>query len=248
VRKILLSFVLLSSLLTSREVHAFAQAFSSSLVLQIESFTAAVIPASGILVVNGSGGPGHLTNLQIPASPFATTGFVAAITDPAVFPIAGIVATAHNGPGSFSGSGGAGFGGSMSILGAAKVCLYGACGSTSNIANLTVPLSVVGVGGVATAAGAVNATVIGAPWTTGTAAVGSITVMGGVSPLSNTAALSGVATLVTPIFVSTNIGAAAVVPAFGILSIHFVPEPGTFALVGAGVVTLLALGSRRISR
>ena len=157
--------------------------------------------------------------------------------------IAGIQVTAHNGAGAFAGSGGAGFGGTMPIVGSAKVCLFGPCSAA--VSNLNVPLTVVGAGGVALVTGAVNLTVVGAPWTTGTAAVGTITAMGGVSPLSNTGAPSGAVTLVTPIFISTNIGASAVVPGFGILSLHFVPEPGTLMLLGSGIAGLVAFGRSR---
>jgi hypothetical protein len=131
------------------------------------------------------------------------------------------------------------------VIGTTKVCLYGACGSETNISNLVVPLDVVGAGGQVTVMGAVALTVIGAPWTTGTAAIGTITLMGGVAEASNTAAASGNVTLVTPIFISTNIGSFAVVPAFGILNLHFVPEPGTIVLVGSGIAGLVALGRNR---
>ncbi|RIK95968.1 MAG: hypothetical protein DCC71_22805, partial [Proteobacteria bacterium] len=78
-----------------------------------------------------------------------------------------------------------------------------------------------------------------------TAWVGSVTAMGGVSPLSNTGAPSGTVTLVTPVFIRSDIGASAVVPVFGFLTLHFVPEPGTLALFGAGVALLVAFGRRR---
>jgi hypothetical protein len=227
------------------QAHAAALGFTGALAVQIATLDPVAIPGSGTAIVNGSSGPGHLTSLGIPSSPFAISGFVVPVSDPGVFPIAGVAVTAHNATGAFGGSGGFGFGGTMSINGAAKVCLYGACGSSTNISNLTVPLSVVGVGGVTTVKGAVNLTVIGAPWTTGTAAIGTITAMGGVSPLSNTGAASGVVTLVTPIFISTNIGAFAVVPAFANLTLHFVPEPGTLVLLGSGIAGLVAFGRSR---
>jgi len=203
------------------------------LAIQIATLSPLILPGGGLAIVNGSGGAGHLTGLTLGASPFAITGLVVPVTDPAAFPIAGIQLTAHNGTGVFGGSTGAGFGGVMPIIGIANVCLFGPCSAA--VANLPVPLSVVGAGGVASVMGAVNLTVIGAPWTTGTVAVGTITAMGGGGPLSGAGAPSGVVTLVTPIFISTNIGASAVVPAFAILSLHFVPEPGTLLLLGSGI-------------
>jgi hypothetical protein len=225
------------------QAHAVALQFTGNIGVVVAGLDPVLLPGAGTAIVNGSGGAGHLTGLQIPASPFATTGFVLPVTDPAAFPIAGLQATAHNGTGSFAGSGGAGFGGSMPVIGTAKVCLFAACSSA--IANVAVPLSNVGVGGAVAVGAAVNVTVIGAPWTTGTAAVGTVTQMGGVSPLSNTGAPSGSITLVTPIFISTNIGASAVLPGFGVLNLHFVPEPGTLILLGSGIAGLVAFGRSR---
>ena len=227
------------------QAHAAALGFTGALAVQIATLDPVAIPGSGTAIVNGSSGPGHLTGLGIPSSPFAISGFVVPVSDPGVFPIAGVAVTAHNATGAFGGSGGAGFGGTMSINGAAKVCLYGACGSSTNISNLTVPLSVVGVGGVTTVKGAVNLTVFGAPWTTGTAAIGTITQMGGVSPLSSTASPNGSITLVTPLFISTNIGAFAVVPAFAFLALTPAPEPGAFVAFGSAIAVLTAIGFSR---
>jgi hypothetical protein len=207
------------------------------------------IAGGGLATVNGSGPGGHLVALGLAGGEFMTSGATVPITDPAVFAIAGLQLTVANGPAAFAGIGGGGFGGPMALNGAAKVCLYGACGASTNVANLTVPLSVVGVGGtqVLPPGGPFKVTVIGAPWTTGTAAVGtSFTAMGGVSPLSNTAAASGVVTLVTPILISTDLG-SPIVPAFGFLTLHFVPEPTTAALVGIGIAALLA-GARSRAR
>jgi len=226
------------------QAHAVALPFTGSIGVIVAGLDPVVLPGAGTAIVNGSGGAGHLTGLTIPASPFATTGFVLPVTDPGAFPIAGLQATAHNGTGVFGGVGGAGFGGVMPIIGAAKVCLFGPCSAAA--ANVAVPLSNVGAGGVAFVAAAVNVTVIGAPWTTGTAAVGTVTQMGGVSPLSNTGAPSGSITLVTPIFISTNIGASAVLPGFGVLNLHFVPEPGTLMLLGSGIAAIGVYGRSRM--
>jgi hypothetical protein len=227
----------------SGQAHAVALGFTGSLSVSIAGLSPVPIPGAGTAIVNGSSGGGHLASLALPASPFAVAGFVLPVTDPAAFPIAGIQVTAHNATAAFGGVGGGGLGGTMPIIGSSKVCLFGPCSAA--VSNLNVPLTVVGQGGVALVTGAVNLTVVGAPWTTGTAAVGTITAMGGVSPLSNTGAPSGAITLVTPIFISTNIGASAVVPGFGILSLHFVPEPGTLMLLGSGIAGLVAFGRSR---
>jgi hypothetical protein len=49
----------------------------------------------------------------------------------------------------------------LSIFGVAKVCLFGPC-KMNLVANLSVPISVVGQGGTVVVTGAVNLTVIGA--------------------------------------------------------------------------------------
>ncbi|RIL00027.1 MAG: hypothetical protein DCC71_19440, partial [Proteobacteria bacterium] len=94
------------------QAHAAALDFTGTLALQIATLAPTVIGGSGVAVVNGSGGTGHLTQLAIPSSPFATT-VVQPVTDPGAFPIMGVQVTAHNGTGAFAGSGGAGFGGTM---------------------------------------------------------------------------------------------------------------------------------------
>jgi len=50
--------------------------------------------------------------------------------------------------------------------------------------------------------------------------------------------------LVTPIFVSTNIGASSVVAVYGRLGFT-IPEPGTVAALGAAVISLVAMGVAR---
>ncbi len=242
-----LSYAVAATLLAfglAGQAHAVALGFTGGLAIQIATLNPVVVPGAGTAIVNGSGGQGHLSGLQVPASPFAISGFVLPVTDPGVFPIAGVQVTAHNNVGNFEGSGGEAFSGTMPINGSTKVCLFGPCSAA--VSNLNVPLTVVGQGGVALVTAAVNLTVIGAPWTTGTAAIGAFTQMGGVSPLSNTGAPSGNVSLVTPIFISTNIGASAIVPGFGIMSLHFVPEPGTLMLLGSGIAGLVAFGRSRV--
>jgi hypothetical protein len=219
--------------------------FTGSLSIEIGSFPPfGSVPGSGTAQVNGSGAGGHLTSLALDAGVFQAEHLEIAFYVPTVFPIAGIGLTFDNGAGSFAGSGGAGFGGVMPLLGVMKICLHAMCGSAA--ANLSVPLSI-GVSATRFGTGAVNLTVVGAPWTTGTAVVGTATRMGGVAPLSDTGAASGSVTLVTPVFISTNIGASSVIPSFGAMTLHFVPEPATLALIAAGIAGLAAYGRRQFA-
>jgi hypothetical protein len=225
------------------QAHAATLPFSGTLSINLSTLAPVTLPGSGTATVNGAGVPGHLTALQLPASPFSVAGLGLPVTNPDSFPIAGVQITAHNTVGNFVGSGGAGFTGIMPIVGFAKVCLFNACKAA--VANLSVPLDLVGAGGSATVTGPVNVTVVGAPWTTGIAAIGTVTRMGSVAPGSNTGAAGGNVQLVTPIFISTNVGPSAVVPAFATMTIAFTPEPGTLAALGAALVTLVAMGRSR---
>lgn len=67
---------------------------------------------------------------------------------------------------------------------------------------------------------------------------------GPASGTSSTAAPSGELQLVTPIVISTSIGASSTIPGFAVMTLHFVPEPGTLILLGAGVVAPGAAGRR----
>jgi hypothetical protein len=241
------------ALALSGDARAAAVPFTGTLELDFPGFMPyvppVVIAGSGVANLNGSAGPGHLSGLEIPASVFSASGLVNAVTDPQAFPIRGLRYTVHNDAGAFGGSGGSGFGGVMALNGSAKVCLYGACSANDNIANVTVPLTVVGQGGTAKNPGVIAITVFGAAWTTGTAMITgnptfpfTTTRTGGVSPLSSTT----VVTLVTPIFISTSLNGNPVWPAFATLTLQFVPEPGTLALLFAGCVALAGSGRARM--
>jgi hypothetical protein len=222
---------------------AVALPFAGTLAIQVATYPAIGVSSTGIAVVNGSGAAGHLTGLAIGAGSFVANQVELPVTDPLLFPIVGMRLTGSNQAGTFSGSGGAGFGGAMALAGVMKLCTYPSPCSAA-VTNLVVPLAV-GAPGTALVTGAVNLTVVGAPWTTGTAVIGTATQMGGVAPLSNTGAPSGSVTLVTPIFISTNTGALPILPTFGTLTLHFVPEPATLGLLAAGVLGLAAWGRKQ---
>jgi hypothetical protein len=250
-RKLLGVLAVAALALGAAQAQATVEAFSGTLSIQLATLTPVPIGGTGMATINGSGPGGHINTLQIPASPFQVTGFVLPVTDPAAAPIAGLQLTVHNGAGAFAGGTGAGnLGGVMPLVGVTKVCLFASCPAPPP-ANLVVPLNNVGSGGVATVATLVNITAIGAPWTMGTAAVGAVSVNGfkhgAASLTSSTGLLSGNVRLVTPVFVSTNIGASAVVPVFGILDLHFVPEPGTMLLLGSGIAGLVMFGRSKRS-
>ena len=61
---------------------------------------------------------------------------------------------------------------------------------------------------------------------------------GPLSGLSSAAMPGGIVRLVTPILITTGLDALPLVPAFGILTVPFVPEPGTLALLSSGIVAL----------
>jgi hypothetical protein len=240
-----LSYALAASLLAfglSGQAHATQLGFVGDISIAITGLTPAQLPGSGTATINGSASGGHINTLDVPAGAFAITGFVLPVTDPGAAPIKGVQVTAANAAGAFNNSGG-NLGGSMPINGSTKVCLFAPC--TAAVANISVPLNVAGSGGSAFVSAAVNLTVVGAPWTTGTASIGTITQMGGAAPVSSTGMASGTVSLVTPVFVSTNIGASAVVPVFALLNMHFVPEPGTLVLLGAGIAGLISYGRTR---
>lgn len=217
--------------------------------IQINVLDPIVLPQSPTTVApTGISRNGNaIATIGFQAGLFATSNFIVPVTDEGAFPIAGIQATASNAAANFANTGN-GLGGQMGLIGSNKVCLFGPCSAA--VQNLDVPLSVVGIGGAATVAGAVNLTVLGASWTTGTAQIGTITRMGGTSAMVNGTNVTNDVTLVTPVFVSTNIGASSVVPAFGTLSFTVTtsPEPGTIAGLGAAIAALTAVGlSRRKS-
>lgn len=138
-------------------------AFNGSTVLPGQE---TVATAAGVAQLNGSAPPsGPLTQLALPADLVAATGFTSVVTDPLRLPELGRRLTVGHGAGAFA-AGPGGFGGVMALDGLLRLCLFAACGSGPP-GNLSIPLSVLGVGGTALHGGALNVTVTGGPWTTG---------------------------------------------------------------------------------
>lgn len=222
---------------------------NGSISIQVNVLDPIVLPQSpqSVVPTSLSRVNNELTAIAFQENLFATAGFVVPVTDPGAFPIAGLQATAMNAAAAFETAAGV-LGGQMGLIGTNKVCLFGACSTA--VSNLNVPLDPVGVGGPAFATGAVNLTVVGAPWTAGTAAIGTVTRMGGTAAATQNggATIANDVTLVTPVFVSTNIGASAVVPVWGTLNFTVTtssPEPGTIAGLGAAIAALTAMGLAR---
>lgn len=227
-----------AAVMVAGQAQAAPTAWTGSLAVGIG--TLPPIAALGSGVANYSGG----STFTLAAGEFATVVTIP-VTDPGAFPIAGIKATVSNNAGSFAGGSGI-----MGVAGTANVCLFAGCGAPPP-ANVNVPFTVAGTRGVGIGGGPilvggyVSVTVQGAPWTVGTATI--MTSMGGTVTQMGYVAGNNVQ-LVTPIVINTNIGASATLPAFGILNLTFVPEPGTLLLLASGVAGLAVLGRKRLSK
>ncbi|MCC6641268.1 MAG: PEP-CTERM sorting domain-containing protein [Deltaproteobacteria bacterium] len=216
---------------------------SASLSITIGSLPPVVVPWNGL----GNADVTATSITDLTAGIFNFSGSIP-VTDPGAFPIAGVaISGATNASGTFTGVDTASGGGLMAVIGTANVCLFASCAFPP--ANVTVPFTTSGVNGVGlggapiVASGLVNVTSNGNSWTTGTATAGS-------SSLSGTPFDGTYVKLVTPVVISTNIGASAQLPMFGILELTFnpVPEPGTLLLLASGVAGLAMVGRKRMSK
>jgi hypothetical protein len=203
--------------------------FLGTIELHISTLDTVGIFGGGVADAERGGASGfHLAALGVPASAISAAGVQVPVTDPGAFPIAGLVFTVRNDPGGFAVGSDGRLGGAMPLRGVSKVCLFGTCSEA--VANIAIPLSVVGAAGSVYVEGAVNVTVGGAPWTTGAVSPTSANPVlglahGPASATSTTARRNGTLSLVTPIFISTNIAAIPVVPAYGRLLQRFTTDP-----------------------
>jgi hypothetical protein len=231
--------------------------------IQVATLDPVSITAASVADVTTNNGS-HVVALLLDGGTGAVTGLVVPVTDPGAAPIGGLQVTVQNLAADFSEAGitpgvARSFGGMMPLQGVTKVCLFGPCSAA--VANLGVPLSNIGMGGTTAVGQFVSVTVKGAPWTVADIPAGygpQVTIGGAHGPASATTAMNqtasgayvqtaagGVLTLVTPIFISTNIPASAVVPGFGFMNITFTPEPAATVLGGAAIGALLLLGRYR---
>ncbi len=236
--------------------------FTGALSLKISRLPAFVVAGAGTAQVSDDG-DAHLLSLLLPGGTFGPINTSLPITNDAEMDSIRLT-LAGNLTGSFGGvSGGPPGGGPMGLQGLAKLCIgFAPC----EFANISFPLTPTmggagfGVGGTVTVSGAVGLTLQNAPWTIGqpvmtihTAAsnVSTPVLPGGfahgpASLTSSTAQRSGVVQLVTASKVYTSLaGAFPELPVTGVLTLHFVPEPGTLALLASGVAVLALYGRRK---
>lgn len=196
---------------------------------------------------------GAITGLEVPAGLFQGTAQIL-FPGAAPFPPAKEVdLSVSNAAGAFAVAGtgtGAVLGGVMPLHGFHKVCLFFDCSTSDAI--LTVPLDVIGQGGITSRFVILRVAIAGETWSTGSVTVdqaGGATnmVAGGTTPTSNGGTQIQ---LVTPLMISTNaVGPddedVPPVRGLALLSLIVAPEPAQTGMLVAAIASLLGIGARR---
>jgi hypothetical protein len=218
------------------------------------SFALDVLPAATFPGVGATGTSISNLSVTLGAGTVFNGAFTTTIPTSAAPPITAIqVIITKNAGQTFTGTTPGNVGGNLLIEGVANV--YGIGGFPGGGAPLLpVPVQIGAPNTAYKAAGGVAITAVSGAWTAGTAAVvGVPTTPGTFTNPSGTATLmgangltpGGAGTLVLVAPVKIYSGVAGNLAAFGVLSLTFVPEPGTALLLGLGVAGLAALGRRR---
>jgi hypothetical protein len=216
------------------------QASAASLASANLSFAIGTLPAVQFPALGATG----TATSNLSASLSAGTAFngttTVAVTDPSAVPITAIQAkVTSNGALNYTGAGST----IGQFKGVANVKGFG------GLTLLGVPLQLGDNATVTAGAYGINITAISGDWTVGATTI--LTPMGatGMATGSNGLAPNGVGTLtlVNPVLILSNLSGGTNFPAFAVLTLNYVPEPGTLLLLGSGVAGLAALGRRRVS-
>ncbi len=267
--------VLLSGLATSSK--ASVVEWAGTLDVGLGNIGTLITTGTGLATINGSGTSNHIStlhfgpnqisgNITIPLTDPDNATLITLIGEDVTLPVSGDIKGISGGPPVSDGT--------MLLGGRFKVCLlFPGCGAYLPFPFVNNALTAgLGLGGKVTVntfsnGSGLKVSMAFAPWTLGLASMKSVstvtpnggtntnatvTEMGfahGPNSGSSTAALGGVLQLVSPVRVDTTQDPPnRRLAAPGILTLHFIPEPGMLLLLGTGVGGLLLLGRQRMRR